>query len=90
MVLNKMSERIPVFLTALLYLQKAKSSHKFFFLRADGLEAKFSPERDLSMIVFGWPCVLRHCLNFTRLSLNLVFKELVLSVNETVFKAGAY
>ena len=40
------------------------------------------------MIVFGWPCVLRHCLNFTRLSLNLVFKELVLSVNETVFNAG--
>lgn len=60
----------------------------FFFVTADGLEAKFSPERDLSMIVFGWPCVLRHCLNFARLSLNLVFKELVLSVDETVFNAG--
>ena len=57
-------------------------------MTAGGLEAKFSPERDLSMIVFGWPCVLRHCLNFARLSLNLVCKELVLSVDETVFNAG--
>lgn len=71
-----------------IYKRQNPLTSLFFCVRADGLEAKFSPERDLSMIVFGWPCVLRHCLNFTRLSLNLVFKELVLSVDETVFNAG--
>ena len=49
-------------------------------MKADGLEAKLTPERDLSMIVFGQPRVLRRCLNFTRLSSNIIFEELVLSI----------
>ena len=35
----------------------------FICLRADGLEAKLTPERDLSMIAFGRPLLLRRCLN---------------------------
>ena len=45
----------------------------------DRLAARLTPERDLSVIVLGWPRVLRCCLNFTRLSSNVVFEELVLS-----------
>ena len=51
----------------------------FFCVKADGLAAKLTPERDLSMTVLGWPRVLRCCLNFTRLSSNVVFEDLVLS-----------
>ena len=49
-------------------------------MKADGLEATLTHERDLSMIVFGQPRVLRRCLNFTRLSSNIIFEELVLSI----------
>lgn len=49
-------------------------------MRADGLEAKLTPERDLSMIVFGQSPVLRRCLKFTRLSSNIIFEELALSI----------
>ena len=35
----------------------------FICLRADGLEAKLTPERDLSKIPFGRPLLLRRCLN---------------------------
>ena len=39
-----------------------------------------NPKRDLAIIAFGYPCVLRRCLNFTRLSSNVVFEELVLII----------
>ena len=51
----------------------------FFCVKANGPSAKLTPERDLAMTVLGYPLVLRCYLNFTRLSSNVVFEELVLS-----------
>ena len=51
----------------------------FFCVRADGLEAKLTSSRHLSMLVFGLPRALRRCLNLSRLSLNVVFEAFVLS-----------
>ena len=46
---------------------KILSLEFFFCVKAAGLAAKLTPEKDLS-IVLGWPRVLKCCLNFTRLN----------------------
>ena len=44
-------------------------------MRADCLEVKLTPDRDLSMMFSGCPFALRRCLNFKRTSSNVFFFE---------------
>ena len=37
--------------------------NKVVVVKADGLTAKLTPERDLSMVVLGQPRVVKHCIS---------------------------
>ena len=62
-------------------MTKGNSLSAFFCfcgVRANSLESKMTPDRDLSIYFFGYPRASRRRLKFARHSLNVVFEELVL------------